>query len=217
MEKKKLGDIAEIIGGQITSRLERKEVDDLFKTSSESDDSSIKISAKVLVPKAISNAFVDKHSLSPIVCEKNSKKEIKSPSLSDFVDENKITKADTLVLKLSTPYDACLITKDDENLIVPSFCASLKISASNVDLLYLLAFLNSASYQEQIKSVVAGSAIALISVGAIKEVYVPIPSKERQEQIGKKFINTMKKIQLTNRIIALETEKMNSIIHEMEA
>ena len=216
MEKKKLGEISDIVGGQITSRLERKEVDDLFEISTVTDNPRIKCTAQVLMPKAISNAFVDKSSLTTIICEKESREEGTSTDLKLFVDESKITKADTLVLKLSTPYDACIITKDDENLIVPSFCASLKITDPDVDLLYILAFLNSSLYQDQIKELVAGSAIALISVGAIKEIKVPIPSKEEQIKIGTDFINTMKKIKLINKAVALESEKINSIFYGME-
>ena len=141
------------------------------------------------------------------------KKELDATDLASFVDESKITKADTLVLKLSTPYDACVITKDDENLIVSSFCASLTLTDKDVDLLYVLAFLNSKLYQDQIKDLAAGSAIPLISVGAIENVQIPLPSKEEQEQIGKDFINTMKKIKLINKVIALESEKMNSIFY----
>lgn len=216
METKKLGEIAEIIGGQITSRLEKKVIDDLFETPTDSDKSSVKLKAQVLMPKAISNAFVDKSSLPTITCEKDSKESVDAPDLTFFVDESKITKADTLVLKLSTPYDACVITKDDENLIVPSFCASLKITDNDVDLLYLLAFLNSNLYQNQIKKIVAGSAIALISVGTVKEINVPIPPKAEQEKIGKNFIGTMKKLNLINKITTLEIEKINAVFNGME-
>ena len=136
--------------------------------------------------------------------------------LTHFVDDNKITKDGTLVLKLSTPYDACVVTKEDENLIVSSFCATLAITDKNVDLFYLLAFLNSKLYRDQVENLAAGSAIPLISVGAIKDVQVPLPSKEEQEKIGKDFINTMKKIKLINKITALEAEKVNSIFYGME-
>lgn len=214
--KKKLSEIAEIIGGQITSRLEKKEVDDLFESVSESYKPKITCDAFVLVPRAISNAFVDKNALMKITCEKETKKDLDATDLTSYVDESKITKANTLVLKLSTPYDACIITKDDENLIVSSFCASLTLTDKDVDLLYVLAFLNSKLYQDQIKDFTAGSAIPLISVGAIENVQIPLPSKEEQEKIGKDFINTMKKIKLINKVVALESEKMNSIFYGME-
>lgn len=216
MTKKRLGDISKITGGQITSRLEKKEIDDLFEIARESDKPKITCEALVLVPRAISNGFVDKSSLMKIVCEKETKKELDATDLTSFVDESKITKADTLVLKLSTPYDACVITKDDENLIVSSFCASLALTDKDVDLLYVLAFLNSKLYQDQIKDLAAGSAIPLISVGAIENVQIPLPSKEEQEKIGKDFINTMKKIKLINKVISLESEKINSIFYGME-
>lgn len=215
MKMKTIGEIAEIAGGQITSRLEKKEVDDLFVIDRESDRPKIRCRAKVLVPKAISNAFVDKSSLMQIVCEKTSKENFDTEDLTLFVDESKITKADTLVLKLSTPYDACIITKDDENLLVSSFCASLKVTDPDVNLLYLLAFLNSNLFRDQIKNFVAGSSIPLVSVAAVKETKIPIPQKEEQEKIGTDFINTMKKIKLVNKIAALETEKLDSIFYGM--
>lgn len=216
MIKKRLSDISKIFGGQITSRLEKKEIDDLFEIARESDKPKITRDALVLVPRAISNGFVDKPSLMKIICEKETKKEVNTTDLTIFVSEDKITKANTLVLKLSTPYDACIITKEDENLIVSSFCASLTITDKDVDLLYVLAFLNSKLYQDQIKDIAAGSAIPLISVGAIENVQIPLPSKEEQEKIGKDFISTMKKIKLINKVISLESEKINSIFYGME-
>ncbi|PWJ59716.1 MULTISPECIES: restriction endonuclease subunit S [unclassified Fibrobacter] len=216
MVKKRLSDISKISGGQITSRLEKKEIDDLFEIVEESDKPKITREAFVLVPRAISNSFVDKSSLMKIVCEKETKKEVDAAGLTAFVSEDKITKANTLVLKLSSPYDACIITKNDENLIVSSFCATLTITDKNVSLLYVLAFLNSKLYQDQIKDHAAGSAIPLISVGAIENVQIPLPSKEEQEKIGKDFINTMKKIKLINKVISLESEKINSIFYGME-
>lgn len=215
MERKKLGEIADIVGGQITSRLEKKEVDDLFESAWESDKPRIRCKANVLVPKAISNAFVDKDLLQEITCAKDSEEDGYTSDLTVFVNESKITKADTLVLKLSTPYDACIITKEDENLIVPSFCASLTLTDKDVDLLYVLAFLNSGVYQEQVKDKAAGSAIPLISVGTVKDVVIPVPSKEEQQKIGKDFLNTKQKIKLMNKIVELEKEKLNAIFYGM--
>lgn len=69
---------------------------------------------KVLIPKAISNGRVN-----PL--------ELATLDVKIGVDSKRITQEGDIVMKLSTPYDACIITKEDEGLLVPSFCVIIKM------------------------------------------------------------------------------------------
>lgn len=179
-----------VVGGQIISRVEAKN-DDKIDT------------VNVLVPRAIVNGMVEHKNLAIL--------DIKTK-----LDEKKLTKVGDIVLKLSTPYDACVITTNDEGLLVPSFCAIINNLPNYLDKNYLLAFLNSRLCTDQIKSLTANSTIAILSVGGIKKICVSIPDMTLQKEIGNNYLKTCEKIKTINQIIALEQEKLDTIFINME-
>lgn len=181
-----------IIGGQIISRIEAKNISEKYDTM------------KVLVPKAISNGRVNKEELAEV-------------DVKIDVDPKRITRAGDIVMKLSTPYDACLITKEDEGLLVPSFCAIVNNIPEDMILKeYLLSFLNSKACLMQIKTIVTGSTMSILSVGQIKKISVPVPVLFTQDEIGDRYLQEMEKIRLLERIVKLEKEYLDSRFFEME-
>ena len=179
-----------IVGGQITSRVEAK-----------SDDKIGEV--RVLVPRAIANGRVDHSNLGNL-------------NIKSILDEKKLTKEGDIVLKLSVPYGACVITSEDEGLLVPSFCVIINNLPNYLDKYYLLAFLNSKACIEQIKNLTANSNIAILSVGGIKKINVPIPNKNTQQEIGNNYFKVCEKISILNQIIALEQEKIDVTFSMME-
>lgn len=180
-----------IIGGQITSRIEAKDISEKYDTM------------KVLVPKAISNGKINSEELGTL-------------DVKIDVDSKRITKEGDIVIKLSTPYDACIITKDDEGLLVPSFCAIINNVPENIIKEYLLAYLNSKSCLMQIKKLVTGSTIAILSSGLIKKITIPVPDLQVQKEIAKTYIESLEKIKLLEKITKLEKEYLDSRFLEME-
>lgn len=180
-----------IIGGQISSRVEAKDVSEKYDTM------------KVLIPKAISNGKV-------------SIEELGTLDVKIGVDPKRITKAGDIVMKLSTPYDACLITKDEEGLLVPSFCAIINNVPEYISKEYLLAYINSKACQLQIKNLVTGSTIAILSSGQIKKLSIPVPEIEIQREIAEKYIEGIEKVKLLEKIVRLEKEYLDSRFLEME-
>ena len=180
-----------VIGGQISSRIEAKYESEKYETM------------KVLVPKAISNGIVNKEDLGRL-------------NVTLGIDSKKVTKEGDIVIKLSTPYDACLITKDDEGLLVPSFCAIINNIPEDILKEYLLAYLNSKACLRQIKNLIAGTTIAILSSGQIKKLFIPIPELSIQEEIAELYRKSVEKIKLLERITMLEKEYLDSRFIEME-
>ena len=180
-----------IIGGQITSRIEAKL------------DSNKIGEIKVLTPKAIQNGNVNHKDLGLL-------------NISQEADSKKVTKLGDIVIKLSTPYDACIIKEEDEGLLIPSFCAIINNIPEYISKDYLLAFLNSKVYQNQIKNLLIGQNLPILSIGQIKKVELPLPSIDIQEDIGKSYKGTLDKIKLLEKIISLESEYLESRFYELE-
>ena len=193
LNMKKLSECGtKIIGGQIMSRV----------TANVEKGDEIAETRKVLVPKCI-------HSDGTIVAE-----DMPEENLKVCADPKKITKAGDIVIKLSTPYDAGLVTEETAEAIVPSFCAILKLDDS-VNRDYLLAFLNSSACKDQLRVQVSGSVMTVLSVGKIGAVDVPIPSRKEQDAIGKRFVDTSNKLALLQKIAALEAKRNDIVFKEM--
>lgn len=193
VKKKLIADLVEmnIIGGQITSRIEAKDPSEKHDTM------------KVLIPKAISNGRV-----SPL--------ELTTLDVKIGVDSKRITQEGDIVMKLSTPYDACIITKEDEGLLVPSFCVIIKNVPNYILKEYLVAYLNSKACSIQIKALVTGATIAILSSSQIRKISVPVPELNVQKEIASTYVEGIEKLKLLEKINRLEKEYLDSRFLEME-
>ena len=181
-----------IIGGQIMTRV---------TANTEKGDEVIE-TRKVLVPKCI-------HSDGTITAEDMPEEALKVPA-----DPKRVTQAGDIVMKLSTPYDAGLVTAETEGAIVPSFCAILKTDNS-INQAYLLAFLNSSACKDQLRMQVSGSVMTVLSVGKIGNVDVPIPPINEQHAIGGRFVETANRLAVLQKIAALEAKRNDIVFKEM--
>lgn len=188
-----LGDCGiEIISGQIMTRLAIKDG---------SDEEAFEM-CRVVIPKCIqADGSINAA-------------EMPEESLRTAPDPKRLTTPGDIVMKLSTPYDAAFVDEDSAGCIVPSFCAIIK-SAGELDAHYLLAFLNSSACKNQLKLQVSGSAMAMLSVGKIKNVSIPVPALDKQREIGNQFQETQRKVHLLEQIIRLEQKKNDISFRDM--
>ncbi len=190
--KIKLGDLdIEFISGQIQSRVEYKGKGDNIK--------------KILsiVPKAIENGYLDHDNLS-------------SFNVLETTNNIRLSETGDIILKVTTPFDACLINENDEGLFIPSFCMKLKIKDKRINPYYLLAFINSSSFYNVAKSSSVGVAISIINISKVKEIEIPLISLEEQEIIANKYKSSIEKIKTMKEIVSLEHEYYNSCFKELE-
>ena len=181
-----------IAGGQILSRI---------KVSNAGEPAVEQ--RKVIVPKSI---LPDGSILDEDMPEEGFRVEVGPKYLAEAGD---------IVMKLSTPYDAAVVTEEEAGCVVPSFCAIIR-SSGILDPAYLLAFLNSASCKDQLKSMVAGAVMAMLSVGKIRNVLIPVPKEEEQKKLGERFLENQERIKLIREIMDLETKRNDILFWEME-
>lgn len=187
----KLSDVKGLafIGGQITSRIEANEKKNEIAIGK----------VQVIPPKAIKAGKIVQDELYEL--------EYKS----DF-DDKKLTKAGDIVVKLSSPYDAAYITEEDEGLLITSFCIIIRNTSKTLMSEYLAAFLNSEVYLKQVMDMVSGAAVPMLTMGKIKDVMVREMELEDQRQVAEYFQNITLKEEIMAQIIALEKEKLNSVL-----
>lgn len=185
----KLKEVAKITVGQIMPRVsaENKNEEEIIGT------------VNVLAPKAISDGIIVKENLGELqICKK--------------IDEEKFTKEGDVVVKLSTPYDATYVTKENEGLAVPSFCAIIRVKEDKLDAKYLSAFFNTEYVREILKSKVMGSIRPMVKVSDLRNLDIPYVSEEDMADIGQAYILSRKKKSILSDMIETETKIMENIV-----
>ena len=185
--KTEIKSLASLIGGQIISRVEAKQDDKAIGT------------CKLLIPKAISNGRIDHENVATI-------------DIKVELNEQKLTKAGDIILKLSQPYDAAYITEEDENLLVTSFCLIIREIDSSIHPLYLVSLINSEIYKEQALMLTSGATVPILTKGSIEKIVFDIPSMEEQDKIITLAKDIARKEQLFTEIIMLEKMKLENIL-----
>lgn len=192
--KKKLKELGlEIVGGQIVQRV----IADVVRGEEVLDHER-----KTIVAKTIAEGLIDEEG-------------IVVNNYKTTFDDKKLTHEGDIIVKLSAPYNAVIIDKDHEGMLVSSFCSIVR-NVTQIDKKYLVAFLNSDVAQNQLKNSVVGSVMSILSNGKLGELEIPVPSKEKQEEIGSYFEKTIKNRILLAKIIKLEEEKLASLILNLE-
>lgn len=181
-----LWDIASVTVGQILTRV-----------ISKSDDGKV---VPVLQTKAVTAGIINKEDLGQAVLSKD-------------VDEDKYTREGDIVIKLSTPYDAAYVTADMAGLVIPSFCAAIRVTKKDmIDAKYLSAFLNTGYVKEQLLSKVVGSAKPMIKISDIRELNVPTGLDGDMKDIGEAYMLSGKKRLLLSEMIRTEEKLMENIV-----
>lgn len=195
------GKLASVIGGQIISRIEAN--GKLGETGKE---------LKVVVPKSIhGDGSIEPSEMQTILVREDAGKY-----------ENRLTLEGDIVIKLSPPYDAAIVTKETEGCLIPSFCAAVRCHDEDYRL-FFLAFLNSRSCKDQLKASVAGSLMQLVSSGKIKELNVFMPScgdgsisRDECVRIGEMYGRSRERLEVMRKIQQLEAERNDLLFKELE-
>ena len=198
----KLSDIArEIHTGVLTRRIIFE--DSELASMSEAETATLE-SARILVPKAIADGVIDPNQLQEVKL----KKEVKEKFRTHLGD---------VIMKLSSPYDCCVIEKEeDENLIVPSFCLRIGSIDEEYDPYFIMAYLTSASAWKQIEKTMMGRALSIISNESVSELMLPDMTPEQRHEAGYRYEKTLEFRRTAARIIRLEKERNDSLFLSME-
>ena len=182
----RLEDIANVIVGQIMTRV--------------TDINNEGESVQVLVPKSITNGIIVRENLGKAV-------------LSKEIDEEKYTKEGDVVIKLSTPYDATYVTSENAGIVIPSFCATIRVIKSKLmDAKYLSAFLNTNYVRNQLAAKVVGSARPMIKITDVRALEIPEVSMQDMRDIGEAYmLSGMKKSTLLE-MVETESKLMENIV-----
>ena len=185
-----LGDLMGVsMAGTIMPRIQIKDGDDT--------EGCMK---KVLVPKAISNGRVNHEDVAEYLIKKDA-------------GLGRMTVVDDIVIKLTTPYECALITMEDEDLIVPSYCMILReFDTEKVDLDYLVGYLNTEYAKAQFSAGVAAATNSMLKMKDVQAIKVPLPPLEKQKRLGRLYRLSAEKQIILKKMLGNEMKLTNSLI-----
>lgn len=166
-EKMPLGKLVNIKTGAPMSRA---------KKIAEGDEA---ITAKVLIPAALSNSRIEDDFLAEETVSK--------------VKGELFTKEGDVVVKASTPYDCAFVDNKHEGLLVTSFGLILRsLPKSPVDMRYLALYLSLEQTNKELQLMSKGMTIQLIKKRDLGDLLVPVPSAEEQTRLARLFEETQR-------------------------
>ena len=192
---KKLEDIADVIVGQIMTRV----------TVENHDEENLEY---VLNPGGIGECCIDPDAIVETYVDKNR------------IDNSKYAQEGDIVIKLSTPYKCALIESKYKGLLIPSFCALIRIKdgVKNIDKAYLCAIINSIDVRSQLRQKIAGTTVSMVKVTDLRSIEIPIIEQKKMLELGKEYLLSCKKrnllIDLANCEERLMDQRITSIIRE---
>lgn len=175
-----------LISGQITRRITAKEGQDFVTT------------ALVLLPKAMVNGCIDHNALA-------------EEKLTALPDNDRYTKEGDIVIKLSTPYDSVIVTKEDEGLLVTSFCAIIR-GLDPDTARYLIAYLNSTEFNALAKASTSGSIVIVLALSFLKECLIPLPPLDEMKKIGDEYARILELKRTFDDVYSLSRKKIDLTI-----
>lgn len=181
---KKLGSLADVMVGQIMTRVSSKD--------GEGNE------VKVIVPGAVCQGYINEYSLG-------------SANLVKKLGDKFYTKPGDLVMKLTADYDVALVKEEEAGIAISSLVCVIR--SKDIEPKYLCAVLNSEKIKNELQIKAAGAIRPMIKVSDVRDLDIPVVSKEKQEKIGRTFELSGEKIQTLQEIISNERAIMNALVN----
>lgn len=150
-----------------------------------------------IIAKEGDEVVSERHIINPNEIQKGFFAPVPHPTtkLKTNIKDRHLTKEGDLIIQLCGPYNCAMITSSLTDMVVPSFCATIRCSSEEIDKSYLLAFFNNSRVEHALRETVKGKQLSnAISVHVLKDLTLPIPSMSEQIKIGKEFNESVKKI-----------------------
>lgn len=112
------------------------------------------------------------------------------------LDANYLSQVDDIIVRLTVPNTAVLITDETKNIVVSSHFCMIRVNKKELLPEYLQWYLNSEIVKKQIAKSIMGSAFAAVKPGFYSELKIKLPSIKEQRFIAEFYKLIAKEIRL---------------------
>lgn len=167
MKKVKLGKIAKLNVGLVLSRYGEK--------SKELGHTHIGLADKAIYKSVTLRAISDDGMLNISECD--------TFEVTEKIPFQYFTQKDDILMRLFSPIKVGLVTKEQENLIVPSQFAIIRVDSEQILVEYLFVLMQQPYFCNQIERASKGSQLRTLSVSSLADMELNIPDIQTQKKI----------------------------------
>lgn len=120
------------------------------------------------------------------------------------LNENYLTKSGDIIVRLTVPNTAVLISEEQQGLVVPSHFCLIRIDSEKLLPEYLQWYLNSEIVKKQIAKSIMGSVFAAVRSSFFSELQIKVPEISKQKKLVDIYLLAKREIILLE---ALKNEK----------
>jgi len=99
------------------------------------------------------------------------------------IDSRYLTHEGDIVVRLRAPSSAVYIEKEDEELLIHSLLAVIRVKSNMIDAKYLAYYLNAHTTQRILKQDVKGTAIPMLKTKDLEQLNITLPPIEKQKKL----------------------------------
>ena len=119
---------------------------------------------------------------------------------------------DLIISKTGNPAKTAVADEESEGILITGNMYLIRPDNEKANPYFIQAYLNSEAGNEQIMRISGGSTISTISLAALKNMMIPFPEKEKQNEIAERFRLKLNEIKdLSERLEKAEGELKNII------
>lgn len=198
MEEIKLKEVVEIFSGIVLRRFDKSKKS--LEISKQTADLRGKIYYHITL-KGVEDNIIDSKLLESIKMEKE-------------VNERYLLKKGDIVMKLTPPYSAAVVSFDCENLLAPSNFAIIRLK-EEFDPEYLSFVLNGKNTRKQLQRLVEGTTVQVIKISNLKELKLRRRTITEQKKYAKLSSLLSKRLELRNRTLQIEELLTEELLLDM--
>jgi restriction endonuclease S subunit len=131
------------------------------------------------------------------------------------VNEKYLSCDGDLLIRLSSPNYTALITKENENVLVPSQFALIRLNNDSIIPAYLQIYLNSDYMVKLMSKLSEGTVIRVLSVAQIGELDISIPPLQEQKKIVQLYSLIREQRELKTKLADVEQKRNKYFIEKL--
>ncbi|MCC0706474.1 restriction endonuclease subunit S [Clostridioides sp. ES-S-0190-01] len=140
--------------------------------------------------------------------------------LDNFTSEEKIkskylTQEGDIIVRLSSPNTAIYITKDQENIVIPSLFAIIRNRSKTINFRFIQVYLNSEKCKRRLAADTIGSAVPIVRTSSFKDIKIPEYTLENQNKVIELNKLVIKEKQILEQFIDEKNKYHKTIMSKM--
>ena len=125
------------------------------------------------------------------------------------------TQEGDIVVRLREPIIASYITKNEENILIPSYFGIIRVSNKEFIPQYIASLINQEKLQKELYKDISGTAVTIIKIQSLSEINIKKMDIEKQKKIGRITELYIKEMELMRQLLDKKQKIYKGLFQKM--